>query len=405
VMDNQYDLLGQEWNERSPWRGTVAIALAFVLLLTTGFLSGALGSYSRGVFFAQLGAALFAQVIVRAVLRRVADDARWRGRLCDERFAVLALPGADGVMEMRETLSSRRGHVVRYHHLPSWNDRPFESAAYDAQLIMIRNECRILNIDVVLILFGANDMKAVGSAVAAVSEIPVRVQLMPIEIKEYLQHGNIGRNGELRVLELPNGPSSLRDRLLKRTFDIIVASAMLALLWPLLLIVAVLIKIDTPGPAFFRQARHGFNSESISVLKFRSMTTFDDSQETFRQAVRNDPRVTRIGRILRRTSIDELPQLFNVLKGEMSIVGPRPHAVAHNDMFTDRIRRLSRRHIVKPGITGWAQVNGLRGETDTLEKMVKRIEYDLHYIDNWSFLFDLKIVFMTIVMKSTYGAY
>jgi lipopolysaccharide/colanic/teichoic acid biosynthesis glycosyltransferase len=133
------------------------------------------------------------------------------------------------------------------------------------------------------------------------------------------------------------------------------------------------------------------------------MATFHDERHEFRQAVRGDPRVTRIGRILRRTNLDELPQLINVIRGEMSIVGPRPHAVAHNEMYGRQIVRMSRRHNVKPGITGWAQVNGLRGETDTLEKMRKRVEYDIYYIDNWSLLFDLKIIIMTVLYRSAYA--
>src|SRR5262249_24091721 len=144
---------------------------------------------------------------------------------------------------------------------------------------------------------------------------------------------------------------------------------------PLLAMVAILIKLDSRGPILFRQTRHGFNNEPIQVLKFRTMTTCDGSRHKFSQAVRGDPRITRVGRILRRTNIDELPQLINVLRGEMSMVGPRPHAVAHNEMYENKIRGMWRRHNVKPGITGWAQVNGLRGETDTIEKMRRRIEY------------------------------
>jgi lipopolysaccharide/colanic/teichoic acid biosynthesis glycosyltransferase len=166
--------------------------------------------------------------------------------------------------------------------------------------------------------------------------------------------------------------------------------------------VSILIKLDSRGPVLFRQLRHGFNDEPIKVLKFRTMTTFEDTRHEFRQAVRGDPRITRVGRILRRTNIDELPQLLNVLKGEMSMVGPRPHAVAHNEMYQDQIRGMSRRHNVKPGITGWAQVNGLRGETDTIEKMRKRVEYDLYYVANWSLVFDLKIMVMTLISKHAY---
>jgi lipopolysaccharide/colanic/teichoic acid biosynthesis glycosyltransferase len=170
---------------------------------------------------------------------------------------------------------------------------------------------------------------------------------------------------------------------------------------PLFLAVSLAIKHDSRGPVFFRQARHGYNNETIDVLKFRTMTTMEPGDK-FTQAVRNDARVTTVGRVLRQTNIDELPQLINVLRGEMSIVGPRPHATAHNEMFVDKITPFSRRHNDKPGITGWAQVNGYRGETDTLEKMQRRVECDLFYIDNWSFLLDLKIIMLTFFSKKVY---
>jgi exopolysaccharide biosynthesis polyprenyl glycosylphosphotransferase len=187
----------------------------------------------------------------------------------------------------------------------------------------------------------------------------------------------------------------------KRAFDISVAGLALLAFSPLLLAVSLAVRLDSRGPVFFRQTRHGYNNEVIKVLKFRSMTTIEDGCH-FTQAVKNDPRVTRVGRILRRTNIDELPQLVNVLLGEMSIVGPRPHPIALNEAFAERISPLSRRHKVKPGITGWAQVHGHRGETDTLEKMRRRIECDLYYIDNWSFLLDIKIIVMTLFSRRAY---
>jgi lipopolysaccharide/colanic/teichoic acid biosynthesis glycosyltransferase len=147
--------------------------------------------------------------------------------------------------------------------------------------------------------------------------------------------------------------------------------------------------------------RHGYNNETIKVFKFRTMLAGDDGGK-FEQATRNDSRVTQVGALLRRTNIDELPQLINVLRGEMSIVGPRPHATDHNRMFEDKISVFSRRHVMKPGITGWAQVNGHRGGTDTLEKMQQRVEHDLYYIDNWSFWFDLWIIVMTIFSKTAW---
>ena len=169
----------------------------------------------------------------------------------------------------------------------------------------------------------------------------------------------------------------------------------------MMLIVAAWIKLDSRGPILFQQVRDGYNNKPIKVLKFRTMVVHE-AKGPFCQATRDDPRVTRVGRILRRTNIDELPQLLNVIQGDMSLVGPRPHAISHNEMYEGRIARMARRHNVKPGITGWAQVNGLRGETDTLEKMQARVEHDLYYIDHWSFAFDLKILVKTIFSKKSY---
>ena len=157
-----------------------------------------------------------------------------------------------------------------------------------------------------------------------------------------------------------------------------------------------MIRRETPGPALFRQKRYGFNQEPFRIFKFRTMTTMDDGANVV-QATRADPRVTRVGGILRRYSIDELPQLINVLIGEMSIVGPRPHALAHDQRYVERLSRYARRHNVKPGITGWAQVWGHRGEITNDHDMHKRLEHDLYYVDNWSLWLDLKIILLTVV--------
>jgi putative colanic acid biosynthesis UDP-glucose lipid carrier transferase len=160
---------------------------------------------------------------------------------------------------------------------------------------------------------------------------------------------------------------------------------------------AIAVKLTSPGPVIFKQRRFGLNGEEIQVYKFRSMRVCEDG-ETVQQARKNDSRVTKVGAFLRKTSLDELPQFFNVLQGSMSIVGPRPHAVAHNELYRKLIKGYMVRHKVKPGITGWAQVNGWRGETDTLEKMKSRIDYDLAYLRNWSLRLDLYIVFKTIMV-------
>ncbi|MFO1265699.1 MAG: undecaprenyl-phosphate glucose phosphotransferase [Rubrivivax sp.] len=183
--------------------------------------------------------------------------------------------------------------------------------------------------------------------------------------------------------------------LVKRVSDIVLASIILVLIAPVMLALAIGVKLSSPGPVIFRQRRNGLDGEEILVYKFRSMTT-QDNGAVVKQATRDDVRITRFGRFIRRTSLDELPQFFNVLQGRMSIVGPRPHAVAHNELYNQSIKAYMVRHKVRPGITGWAQVNGLRGETDTMEKMRSRVELDLEYLRNWSLWLDLKIILRTI---------
>lgn len=183
-------------------------------------------------------------------------------------------------------------------------------------------------------------------------------------------------------------------RVVKRLEDVLVASVICVLITPVCLAIAVAIKVSSPGPVLFKQMRMGINGRKFKVYKFRSMVVHSESGAVT-QATRNDARVTRVGAFLRRTSLDELPQFFNVLQGRMSVVGPRPHALAHNDYYKELVESYMQRHKVKPGITGWAQVSGYRGETDTLEKMQKRVEYDLWYIEHWSLWIDLKIIVLT----------
>jgi putative colanic acid biosynthesis UDP-glucose lipid carrier transferase len=177
--------------------------------------------------------------------------------------------------------------------------------------------------------------------------------------------------------------------------DLVLGSLIMLLIALPMLVIALAIKLSSRGPVFFRQRRYGLNGEELRVLKFRTMTVMEDGVEV-KQAVKDDERVTRLGAFLRRTSLDEIPQFIQVLIGDMSIVGPRPHAVSHNEQYRSLIPGYMLRHKVKPGITGWAQVNGWRGETDTLEKMTKRVEYDLIYIRDWELWVDLKIIAMTV---------
>jgi putative colanic acid biosynthesis UDP-glucose lipid carrier transferase len=199
------------------------------------------------------------------------------------------------------------------------------------------------------------------------------------------------------MLAVCETPFSGLNGVLKRASDIAFSSVLLLLLWPLLLAIAIGVRSTSPGPVLFRQRRYGMYGEAISVYKFRTMTVCEDGA-TVVQAQRNDSRVTPFGAFLRRTSLDELPQLFNVLLGSMSLVGPRPHAVSHNEEYRRIIDGYMLRHKVRPGITGWAQVNGYRGETDTVDKMQRRVEYDLDYLRNWSLGLDLVILMRTATL-------
>ncbi len=201
--------------------------------------------------------------------------------------------------------------------------------------------------------------------------------------------------GGIPVVAVCETPFYGINGMIKRASDILLATAILALISPLMIAIAIGVKRSSPGPILFKQRRYGLDGREIVVYKFRTMKVLEDG-DVIRQATRDDERVTRFGAYLRRTSLDELPQFINVLQGRMSVVGPRPHAVAHNEMYRKLIKGYMIRHKVRPGITGWAQVNGLRGETETLEKMKQRIEYDLEYLRNWSLLLDLQIVVRTV---------
>ena len=231
--------------------------------------------------------------------------------------------------------------------------------------------------------------------------VPAAVHLAGLDIPEQCFQLGIGHLGTMATLVIQRQPLSALQLAVKRGFDVCGASIALLLLAPLLVLTAILIKLDSRGQVFFRQRRRGYNHREFRIFKFRTMTTADDGDQ-ISQAIKNDPRTTRLGRILRKYNIDELPQLLNVLLGHMSLVGPRPHAVAHDEYYERIIQWYGRRLNMKPGITGWAQIHGHRGQTSTKVAMEARLEHDLYYIENWSLGLDIYTLLMTVVSKEAY---
>ncbi len=386
------------------WSGLGAVALAFSLLLSTIFILKIAEDYSRGTFIFQLVCVGAAVTGVRFVSYSWLRSAIASGAI--KARQVVLIGDATRCAQFSERL--RKNAIQSVASLrPPWDlDVTTEADdgngnQSDQRVRKLIEACRAIRPDDVIVLATQQEFPQAMGLASSLSEVPVSLHLVPVDALELLAGAQISELGSLLTIQVHRPPLSVFDLVIKRAFDVFAAAVGLVVLSPLFLIVSITIKLDTRGPVFFRQLRHGFNNEPIRVLKFRSMTTTEDGDQ-FTQAAKDDPRVTRVGRILRRTNIDELPQLINVLLGDMSIVGPRPHATAHNDFFQTKIGPLSRRHVVKPGITGWAQVNGLRGETDTVEKMQRRVEHDLYYIDNWSFLLDMKIILLTLLSKRAY---
>jgi len=246
-------------------------------------------------------------------------------------------------------------------------------------------------------IFVAADLRRwreIPGLVRPLAELPLPLTLLPDEHSAALFTITPRQFGSSVGVEFQRAPLSLSERVVKRIVDIVLGVSGIVLLVPMFVIIAIAIKLDSPGDALFRQTRRGFNSRRFKIFKCRTLTDIEDGP-TITQAVRGDRRVTGIGAWLRRTSIDELPQLFNVVSGEMSLVGPRPHAAAHDDYYAEQISHYAFRHHMKPGITGWAQIRGYRGETPTVQSMKERVDLDIWYIDNWRVTLDIQIILLT----------
>lgn len=260
--------------------------------------------------------------------------------------------------------------------------------------------CRTHGVELLIVSVPAAGEDRLLQIIQHLLPLPVDIRISAHKAKLRFAHKSYRFIGSVPMLPVLDRPLSDRDRMIKNIEDRILGMLLLLLAAPVMAVVALAVKLESKGPILFRQKRLGFNNEEIEVYKFRSMYTEMSDANAAKLVTRDDPRVTRVGRFIRKTSLDELPQLFNVLKGQMSIVGPRPHALqakAGDDLYHDAVRSYFARHKMKPGITGWAQINGWRGETDTIEKIEQRVAHDMHYIDNWSVHLDLYIVAMTPV--------
>jgi Undecaprenyl-phosphate glucose phosphotransferase len=362
----------------------------FSFLAISAFLLGVGAEFSRGallLYFIAGGATLIGG---RLFGRRLLASAIASGRLRGRRVYVIA--ERDQVSTETLTGSLRRhGYTVIGSFL--FDPVEAEDAPRPAWSEVV-DKIKSKEIDEIMLAVGWSDHAGIQAIVNALSILPVSVRLLPDRSVAGLVDRPMTDIGLAKTVELKREPLRLQERVVKRIFDSLAAGAALVVLSPMLIAIAILIKLDSRGPVLFRQTRVGFNGRTFRILKFRTMKTLDDGP-VIRQATRGDDRVTQIGQWLRATSADELPQLINVLLGDMSLVGPRPHALAHDSQYDLAIGNYAARHRVKPGITGWAQVCGYRGETPTVDLMLKRVEHDLWYIDNWSFWLDAVILLRT----------
>lgn len=370
-----------------------ALALVFI-----AFLGKTSSDYSRMAVLTWFALAPLLLATVRVVLRMVLNGLRTNGR----NTRTLAIAGktklGKQVVDKVEQTPWLGMRFIGYYD-DRLAKRDCKHAAEDAEgvgrfeeLVALAREGKV---DYIYITMPMKAENRIIELVNALSDTTASVYLVPNFFVFDLLHGKMSSLDGIPVLSLHESPFYGVDGWLKRLEDIVVASLILMIIALPMAVIAAGVKLTSPGPVLFKQRRYGLNGAVVEVWKFRSMTVCEDGDKVI-QAQKGDMRITPFGAFLRRTSLDELPQFFNVLQGQMSVVGPRPHAVAHNEQYRRLIRGYMLRHKVKPGITGWAQISGWRGETETLDKMEMRVKYDLDYVQNWSLWLDIKIIFLTV---------
>ncbi len=365
--------------------------IVFLALATIGFLVKVAETYSRGWALTWFAIGLALLVVGRAIVAWFLQRSIANGQL-HQQIAIIGHGEQANLLVDRLTANGGLVNIVGVYDCgarSSGQHSPRPEALNE--LIQLAQRRRI---DSIIIALPRSEESLIWQVTEQLASLPVHINLSPETFDIKIGQSKDQTIGSLRTSVLLQPPLSDWSRIIKAVEDRVLSAAVLVFFLPTMLLIACAIKLDSPGPVFFRQKRHGFNHEIIPVWKFRTMTVMEDGSD-IAQASKHDVRITRVGRFLRRSSLDELPQLINVVRGEMSLVGPRPHAIAHNEQYGAIIGSYSRRHRVKPGITGWAQINGYRGEVREPALMEKRIEFDLYYIENWSLWFDIKIILLT----------
>jgi Undecaprenyl-phosphate glucose phosphotransferase len=368
--------------------------IVFSLLAIAAFLLGVQPDYSRATLVTYFVAGGVALIGIRQGARSIVLRATHSGSLATRRVILIGDSRDVSEPDIRERLKRHGYRLVKTILLDCDDD---ESNAVSRVLETdIATLVKVADVDEIFLALRWSDVASVDAIMDELRVLPIPIRLLPDFAASRYIAGPMTDIGIAKAIDLQQTTLRPWERTIKTVVDSVLAAFGLVLLSPLFLAVAIMIKLDSPGPVFFRQQRIGFNGNPFHIVKFRTMTTLDDGPQ-IQQATRADARVTRIGRWLRSSSVDELPQLFNVLLGQMSLVGPRPHAVAHDSQFGEAIIHYPLRHRVKPGITGWAQVCGFRGETPTMELVARRVEHDLWYIHNWSFWLDTIILVRTVI--------
>ncbi len=375
---------------------TMSHVLMIAAVIGWLFISKTSDEYSRVTVSLWFGLSWIVSCVWRALFRQFLFYIRKNGF----NSRAVAIIGANDtanrlVSEIQNTPETGYKVVGIYDDRSSGRLSESHSYEINGKIDSLYTEACSGKIDTVFVTLPITANKRIEQILRVLGDTPVQVHLVPNFFLYNLLHSRICNVGQLQTVSVFDSPMKGAMNFLKRVEDIILASIILLIIALPMLIIALMVKLTSSGPVIFKQNRYGMDGKKIKVWKFRTMTVTEDGEHV-KQATKNDSRLTPIGGFLRRTSLDELPQFINVLQGRMSVVGPRPHAVAHNEMYRKKVEYYMLRHRIKPGITGWAQVNGWRGETDTIDKMQMRIKYDLEYISNWSLWFDFKIVIFTI---------